>query len=413
MKTLIVDPDPESRDALRRAFFAQGAQVRGVASLAEGRKQLAELLSDVVVIGLDGSADDAWSFLEETIVSDPRRAVYGLVSSDRLELGVQAVTRGAEDFLWRPVSELRVAILIARLVERRESGARAEELRIELARREAASSLPGTSVPWKATLASLEREAANDCAVLLAGEAGTEKEAAARTLHRLSRRGAEDFRSVPEGRDLATALASPGTLFVAGIERAPRAVQETLVGEIEKARSPRLIVASDEDPRQAVAAGHLVGDLLEAFADHFVHLPPLRERGGDIELLARRFLSQIDPVLFFDAEAMDALSAHDWPGNVRELEEVVRRASQLADRSSIGPTVVLSVLSGSAPKRRPRRRKPPVVHVPVGASLADVERRLIQKTLEFVRGNKPRAAQLLKLSLKTIYNKIKEYGLEH
>jgi len=91
----------------------------------------------------------------------------------------------------------------------------------------------------------------------------------------------------------------------------------------------------------------------------------------------------------------------------------VRRAARLSDRAAIGPTVVLSVLEGAAASRRIRRRKPPVVRVPVGASLADVERRLIQKTLEFVRGNKPKAAQLLKLSLKTIYNKIKEYGLEH
>ena len=111
--------------------------------------------------------------------------------------------------------------------------------------------------------------------------------------------------------------------------------------------------------------------------------------------------------------ALAGLKTHDWPGNVRELEGVVHRAAQLADGSAIGSTVVLSVLGGAAAKRRPRARKPPVVRVPVGASLADVERRLIQKTLEFARGNKPKAAQLLKLSLKTIYNKIKEYGLEH
>jgi DNA-binding NtrC family response regulator len=202
-------------------------------------------------------------------------------------------------------------------------------------------------------------------------------------------------------------------VFFSAVERSPRAVQERLLGAIERPDPARWIIASDEDPREALAAGRLLPVLFDGLADHVVHLPPLRERGSDVDLLARRYLAEIDPSLFFDAEARDALSAHDWPGNVAELAEFVRRAARLSDRLAIGPTVVLSALEGAAASRRTRRRKPPVVRVPVGASLADVERRLIQKTLEFVRGNKPKAAQLLKLSLKTIYNKIKEYGLEH
>jgi len=98
---------------------------------------------------------------------------------------------------------------------------------------------------------------------------------------------------------------------------------------------------------------------------------------------------------------------------VRELRDVVKRSAPLSDGSVIGSTVVLSLLAGPRARKRLRRQKPPVVKIAVGASLADVERRLIQKTLEFARGNKPKTAQLLKLSLKTIYNKIKEYGLEH
>jgi DNA-binding NtrC family response regulator len=139
----------------------------------------------------------------------------------------------------------------------------------------------------------------------------------------------------------------------------------------------------------------------------------MRERAGDVATLARQFLSEKDASLFFDAEAMDALSAHDWPGNSAELKEAVARASALTDGPGIGSTIVMSVLPRPRAARRSRRKKPPVVRIPVGASLADVERRLIQKTLEFARGSKPKTAELLKLSLKTIYNKIKEYGLEH
>ena len=110
---------------------------------------------------------------------------------------------------------------------------------------------------------------------------------------------------------------------------------------------------------------------------------------------------------------MEALAAHDWPGNVQELREAVRRAAELAEGPTIGPIVVRSVLGRPLAGRSSRRRRVPTVRIAVGDSLADVERMLIQKTLEFARGNKKKTAELLKLSLKTIYNKIKEYGLEH
>ena len=151
--------------------------------------------------------------------------------------------------------------------------------------------------------------------------------------------------------------------------------------------------------------------LYEALAENTVHLPPLRERERDVAVLARRFLDDLDPALSLDPDAADALQAHDWPGNTHELKEVVRRAALLSE-SMIGPTVVRSVLGRALPRTRTRRRKAPVVRIAVGDSLADVERRLISKTLEFARGNKRKTAELLKLSLKTIYNKIKEYGLE-
>jgi DNA-binding NtrC family response regulator len=411
MKILIVDPDPESRDALRRAYQSVGAQVRGVASVPEADRHLAELQPDVLVAALDPDREGL-RFLLEAGSASPGRATYALVDSDRLEDAVEAMARGIRDVLWRPVSDARVALLVARLDEERERDGSAERLRLDLARKETALSLVGSSASWRETLAAVEREAALESPVLLTGERGTEKEEVARCLHRLSRRGRKPFVSVTAA-DLEGAWNTEGTVFCFAVERSPRAAQERLLAALEPPGPARWIVASDEDPREAVAAGRLLPALLDSLSDHVVHLPPLRERGEDIDLLARRLLAEIDPDLSFDAEARDALSAHDWPGNVVELAEVVRRAARLADRSAIGPTTVLSVLEGAAAARRTRRRKPPVVRVPVGASLADVERRLIQKTLEFVRGNKPKAAQLLKLSLKTIYNKIKEYGLEH
>jgi DNA-binding NtrC family response regulator len=200
---------------------------------------------------------------------------------------------------------------------------------------------------------------------------------------------------------------------VTGIVRADLPVQRELLSEIERPDGRRLVLSTDQDPKGALEDGRLLRELAEAVGEHTVHLPPLRERGDDIELLARRFLQEIDGSLAFDAESMDALRAHPWPGNVEELRDAARRAASLADGPAIGATVVTSVLGRPPASRRLRRKKAPVVRVAVGDSLANVERRLILNTLKFARGNKKKTAELLKLSLKTIYNKIKEYGLEH
>ncbi|HEV8608956.1 MAG TPA: helix-turn-helix domain-containing protein [Thermoanaerobaculia bacterium] len=413
MKVLVVDPDPESRDALRRAFSASGGQIRGVASAAEGSRHLAELLPDIVVAAVDLPNSGAERFLSEA-AGDRRRAVWALVPTERLDLAVEAMRRGAEDFLWRPVSAGRVSLLLQRFARRRAAEERAEEDRLRLARVESAVALPGRSPRWTEAMASIER-LAPETAVLVTGEEGTEKEAAARFLHRLSPRGAGPFVKVGEGVGFRDALsrAAAGTLLVTGVDRIPLAVQWEILSALVSEEQPGLVLAADRDPADAVRRRELAAGILSRLEDRVLHLPPLRERGDDVSRLARHFLEEASATLSFDAEAMDALTAHDWPGNVQELREAVKRAAKLAEGPTIGPTVVRSVLGRPLAARGSRRRRVPVVRIAVGDSLADVERRLIQKTLEFARGNKRKTAELLKLSLKTIYNKIKEYGLEH
>ena len=413
MKVLVVDPNPESRDALRRAFAALGCPVRGFSGLADGTKALDDFDPEIVVAALDAGDGDSEAFLNEARAADARRMTYVLVDQSQLDLAVRAVSRGALDFLWRPISEGRVAQILSAAAIRREREAEAEQTRLRLARSELRDALPGRSPRWISALAALERAAAAKGSVLLTGESGTEKDDAALALHKLSARGAERFAYISEGEslDLATRQTESGTLFLSSVEATSAGFQEMLLSHIRGPRRTRFIVSIDEDPRDALEAGRLLRPLHEALAENTVHLPPLRERGGDVELLARSFLEDLDPGLSLDADAADALKAHDWPGNTHELQEVVRRAARLSE-STIGPTVVRSVLGRPLPRARSRRRKAPVVRIAVGDSLADVERRLISKTLEFARGNKRKTAELLKLSLKTIYNKIKEYGLE-
>ncbi|HEU5248710.1 MAG TPA: helix-turn-helix domain-containing protein [Thermoanaerobaculia bacterium] len=413
MKVLVVDPDPESRDALRRAFGANGNQARCVASAGEGTRRLPEFLPDVVIAAVDLPGGTAETFIAAA-ARDARRAVWALVPSDRLDLAVHAMERGAVDFLWRPVSVRRLSLLLDRFRRRRAAEERGEEDRLRLARVESLVALPGRSPRWTETMALIER-LASESAVLITGEEGTEKEAAARFLHRLSPRGSGTLVKVAEGESFQDALsrAAGGTLFVTGIDRVPARVQAEILSSLDADVRPGLVLAADGDPADAVRRGKLAGGILRRLEDRVLHLPPLRERGEDVARLARHFLEETSATLSFDVEAMDALTAHDWPGNVQELREAVKRAAKLAEGPTIGPTVVRSVLGRPLSARGSRRRRVPTVRIAVGDSLADVERRLIQKTLEFARGNKRKTAELLKLSLKTIYNKIKEYGLEH
>lgn len=413
MKVLVVDPAPDSRDALRQAISGAGGQFRGVASLGEGRRHLAEYAPDVVIAALDLPDGDASAFLAEVARENPPRAVWVLAPAGCLEAAVHAMRRGADDLLWRPISSERVAVLLDKLRSLTERETRAEETRLRLARLEAAASLPGRSARWTEAMSAIER-LAPEKAVLVTGEPGTEKEAAARFLHRLSARGPEPFVRLA-GEDLEEGLvrARSGSLFLPGIDVAPLAIQNRLLTLLDRVDRPGLLLATDRDPSDAVRLGELLAPLLARLESCVVHLPPLRERGEDVARLARHFLEETAGTLTFDAEAMEALTAHDWPGNVQELRDAVRRAADLAEGPTIGPIVVLSVLGRPLAPRGSRRRRVPVVRITVGDSLAEVERRLIQKTLEFARGNKKKTAELLKLSLKTIYNKIKEYGLEH
>ena len=412
MKVLLLDPNESSRDALRRAFAALGCSVRGFASVGEGEKALSEFDPAIVVAALGAGEDGAAVF--SRMAQQNRRPLYALVEAGELERAVAAMEAGADDFLWRPVSPVRVAQLFAAAATRRKREATAEETRLLLARSEMRDALPGRSPRWISTLAALERAAQSNASVLMTGESGTEKDAAALSLHRLSPRGAGRFAYISEGEslDLATRQAGVDTLFLANVEATSTGYQEMLFARLQSGRPTRFVVALDEDPRDALEGGRLLRPLYESLSESVVHLPPLREREGDAAILLAHFLEELDPALSFEPDALDALSAHDWPGNTYELKELVRRAARLSE-DTIGPTVVRSVLARPLPRTKLRRRKAPVVKIAVGDSLADVERRLISKTLEFARGNKKKTAELLKLSLKTIYNKIKEYGLEH
>ena len=199
---------------------------------------------------------------------------------------------------------------------RREREERSETTRVELARAQLRDALPGRSRRWLDTLAALERAAAGGASVLMTGESGTEKDDAALALHRLSPRGAGRFAYISEGEslDLATRQTAAGTLFLSNVETASIGFQELLLAHLESGRPTRFVVGLDEDPADALAAGRLLRGLHVALGESIVHLPPLREREGDVAILAESLLEAMEPGLSFEADALDVLRAHDWPG---------------------------------------------------------------------------------------------------
>lgn len=277
----------------------------------------------------------------------------------------------------------------------------------------------GESEPMQRLRRALERVAPTRANVLLVGESGTGKSLAARVIHRCAGPAAGALAvvdcSAPASGQPDTALFGPegvferlggGTVFLDNVGHLPGALQSRLLRALDAdagRAAPRVIAATDEDPAEAVASGRLRPDLLYRLAEFPLRVPPLRERGKDIERLAERFVDALNATgrhhKRLSAESRLFLYEHDWPGNVRELGNSVHRAWLLAERELMLAKVEL----------RPRTTPGNRVEVPVGTSIADMERALIIATLAHCAGNKRHAADLLGVSLKTLYNRLHEY----
>jgi DNA-binding NtrC family response regulator len=287
----------------------------------------------------------------------------------------------------------------------------------------------------------IERVAQTEATVLIVGESGSGKELVANAIHRSSARAKQPFVAVNCGAIPATLIeaelfgyekgaftgaakthrgylerASAGTLFLDEITEMPLDMQVRLLrvletglfcrvgGDQEIAASARIIAATNRDPAAAVGEGRLREDLMYRLAVFPIELPPLRARGDDVELLAREFLSELNQQAgsnkTFSATSLTLLRTHSWPGNVRELKNCVQRAFIMADAE-----VELKELAAA-----PQPSEHNCLKFAIGTSLAAMERKTIFATLEHCSGNKRRAAEVLGVSLKTLYNRLNEYA---
>ena len=448
---LAVDDDPNFLSALAELIEGQGFTTNTALNLRDARAQVSHRSPDVALVDLylpDGSGIDLLKDLESGAATE----VVLMTGHADVESAVQALRLGASDYLTKPLDIGRLKSILANVASMQPSGSaagqpaarrngdgREEGTEPEVGR---LGLLLGASEPMLQTYEMMNRVAPTDATVLLVGESGTGKDLAATTLHLLSRRAKAPFLPLNCGAISPTLIESElfghergsftgaqhrhkgyferahgGTLFLDEISEMPIELQVKLLrvletgtlarigGDQQVAVDVRVIAATNRDPHRAVADGKLREDLLYRLQVFPIQMPPLSERSGDVDLLATYFLDQLNErqgtAKRFSSEAIDRLRNHTWPGNVRELKNVVHRAFIMADEE-ITPRCLPREVGGESGALRS-------LHFQVGASISDVEHRLIMATLDAYAGNKRKTAEVLGVSLKTLYNRLNTY----
>jgi DNA-binding NtrC family response regulator len=436
---LIVDDDPEQLEWLTELAKAEGFTVSAADSLRGARIHLSRLQPDVLLTDLqlpDGHGMDLVPDLESR---DATQLVM-ITGHASVESAVGALRAGATDYLVKPVDVERLRAILRRVPRSGELRAEIGELRDELRKLGRFGHILGSSPPMQKLYDQLGRVAPTSATVLLVGDSGTGKELAAQTIHDLSRRKKSPFLPLNCGAVSPQLIESElfghekgsftgadrqhkgfferahgGTLFLDEITEMPQELQVKLLRVLETgtftrvgttqaiSTDVRLIAATNRNPETAVGEGKLREDLYHRLNVFPISMPPLRERTTDIELLAQHFLNQLNKQenasKSFAPAAIASLYVHSWPGNVRELKNYVQRAFILADDvidADLAPTAV------AAPESAP------ILTVRVGTTLDEVGRRLIEATLAEC-GSKRKAADMLGISLKTLYNRLAVY----
>ena len=442
---LIVDDDRDTLSTLCTLVTQEGFTATGASSLAEARQCIAQKKPDVVLLDLvlpDGDGMDLFQDVE----SRASMEIVLVTGHASIETSVQALRLGAADYLIKPINIKQLKSVLSRIARPTELKAEINNLRGELRRLGHFGRLIGGSSIMQHVYDQIGRVAPTVATVLITGESGTGKELAAQTIHELSRRHKEAFLAINCGAISPQLIeselfghekgsftgatrdhrgyferANNGTLFLDEITEMPMDLQVKLLRVLEtrtfvRVGSDRLIetdirviAATNRKPEEAVAEGKLREDLMYRLQVFPLHLPPLRERGDDIMLLAQQFLTQLNQEeqtsKHFAQTTLALLNIYDWPGNVRELKNLVHRAYIMADDIIDNNCLPAGFGSAKAPQGS-------TLQLRVGATVEEMERQLIYATLEKYGGHKERTAEVLGLSSKTLYNRLRQYENE-
>jgi len=451
-KVLIVEDEPHALTGLAELVAGWGYRTETARDGVEALDKVLVWQPGIVVTDLKMPRMDGLDLLERLGELKQNQAVVVLTAQGSIQAAVDAMKLGAYDFIQKPVDAVRLRQILSNASRQRETEQELEVTRRKLRDSGVLGALVGTSRKMQEIFALIERIAPSNVSVLITGESGTGKELVARTLHSLSPRKNHPFVAVNcaaipetlieseifghekgaftgamERRAGCFELAEEGTLLLDEIGEMPIGTQAKLLRVLEertlrrlgsKIESPvdvRVLAATNKNPSQAVADGHLRADLFYRLNVFNIHMPPLREHKEDIPAIVESMIEDMNRkhdrhINGVDSGMMQRLMACDWPGNVRELRNTVERAVVLGGDGLLearhlphGFGVPIERPSESASSEN-------AVSIEVGSTIDEAERRLILKTLESHGNNKTRAAETLGISLKTLHNKLKEYG---
>ncbi|MDP1826451.1 MAG: sigma-54 dependent transcriptional regulator [Archangium sp.] len=443
-RVLFVDDEREVCEWAAEGLGRRGLATQWRTSATEALQLLETGGFDVVVADLNMPGLNGLEFCERIVANRPEVPVIVITAFGSLDTAVAAIRAGAYDFLSKPLELEALVIALERAVQTRRLRDEVKHLRRAGDEADEAGGLLGESSAMQAVRLMLGRVAAADATVLITGETGTGKEVAARLIHERSARKLGPFMAIscaalPEAlmeaelfghakgafTDAKTSRpglfhqATGGTLFLDEIGDLPPGLQPRLLRALEqRAARPlgsntevpfdvRLIAATNRDLETAIAEGHFREELYYRINVIHLELPPLRARGGDMVLLAQRFLEEFaarskKPVKGMSAAVAERLSAYEWPGNVRELRNCLERAVALTQDEELTvedlPERVRAyrsshlLVAGQDPREL--------------VTLEEVERRYIARVLQSVQGNKTLAARILGLDRATLYRKL-------
>jgi DNA-binding NtrC family response regulator len=451
-KVLIVEDEENERSGLAELVQAWGYEAQTANDGVEGLLAVEAWNPGIVITDLRMPRMDGMQLLEHIAAQPQQVAVILLTAQGSVDAAVTAMKSGAFDFIEKPVNPTRL-----RNILQNASRLRGAERELEASRRKlrdvgVLGALVGPSKRMQEVFRLIEMVAPSTASVLITGESGTGKELVARTIHSLSNRKAKPFvaincAAIPEtliesevfGHEKGAftgalerrvgcfELAEGGTLLLDEIGEMPIGTQAKLLRVLEDRKLRRLgskaetsvdvrvLAATNKVPEDAVAKGQLRNDLYYRLNVFNIHLPPLRDHKDDLPELVQALLNEMNEkhnrsVGGISDQVTGAFNSYAWPGNVRELRNALERAAIVCD----GAIIELRHLPPGFGQVIPRApvQEANAVRLGVGTTVDEAERLLILKTLEATNNNKTRAAEILGISLKTLHNKLKEYGAQ-
>ncbi len=456
VKVLIVEDEPHALMGLAELISGWGYRTETARDGIEGWEKALAWNPDIVVTDLKMPRLDGIGLLtklaEDGSGINSNVAVVLLTAQGSIQIAVDAMKLGAYDFLQKPVDAARLRTILTNATRQRETAIELEVARRRLRETGILGTMVGNSKSMREIFTLIEQIAPSNVSVLITGESGTGKEMVARTLHDLSPRKPRPFvavncAAIPEtlieselfGHEKGSftgalerragcfELASGGTLLLDELGEMPVGTQAKLLRVLEERKLRRLgarteqdvdvrvLAATNRDPADAVAQGHLRSDLYYRLNVFHIHMPPLREHIEDLPAMADAMVREMNQkhgrcVSGLAPSILDRMMAYDWPGNARELRNAIERAVILCPDGAPLDAGHLPPSFGKAQALAAQASDASMVPVRVGTTVDEAERLLILRTLESTGQNKTRAAEILGVSLKTLHNKLKEYS---